>query len=195
VINTRAMRIWKRDASMLALVVTLLANAAPARAQDTEVAAGISWVWLQGDYGRWHTYPGWSLELARSVTPHVTIAGEVGGNTYSVEYSNGWSESHRIFIVMAGPRVNSSRDERVIGFVQVLSGVEHFSDNLHTPPELDFDTSSSGFAIQPGGGIDLKVSRRAAVRADLSDLVFEPWHSFYWRLPQWRLGLSGVFRW
>jgi hypothetical protein len=193
--NTWAVRTWKRTASILVLVVTLLASAASARAQDTEVAAGISWVWLQGDYGRWHTYQGWSLELARSVTPHLSVVGEAGGNYYSVDYSNGWSESHRVYTFTAGPRVNTSRNDKVIGFVQLLAGVTRVSSTLRNPPEPDFNGSSSGFAIQPGGGVDVKVARRAAVRADLSAVVADPWHSISWQLSLWRLGLSGVYRW
>jgi hypothetical protein len=59
------------------------------------------WVWLQGDYSRWYTYSGWSVELARSLTPRVTVAAEAGGNFYSTDYSNGWSESHRRYFPLS----------------------------------------------------------------------------------------------
>jgi hypothetical protein len=193
--NTLAMRIRKSAGSILVLVVTLVASAVSARAQDTEVAAGVSWVWLQGDYGRWHTYQGWSIELARFVTPHLSIAGEAGGSYYPVDYTNGWSESHRIYTFTAGPRVNTSRNDRVTGFVQLLAGVERSSYTLRTPPAPDFNGSATGFVIQPGGGVDVKVARRAAARADLSAVVADPWHSISWQLPLWRFGLSGVYRW
>jgi hypothetical protein len=195
--NTRAARIWKRCAAILVLVaVALLENAASACAQETQVAAGISWLWLQGDYARWHTYPGWSFGLARSVTPHVSIAGEANGNYYSPpDWSNGWSESHRSYTIAVGPKLNTSRNSRLIIFAQALAGIEASSSTLHTPPSPDFNGSSVGFVIQPGGGVDVQVARRVALRTGLDVVVVDPWSSISWQLAQWRLRLAAVYGW
>jgi hypothetical protein len=182
-------------ATPILVIVALLAPVASARAQDAEVAAGISWSWIEGDYARWHMYQGWSLEVARSLTPHLGITGEADGNYYSLDYSNGWSESHRVFIFAVGPKLTTSRNNRVIEFAQLLVGMEHFSATLHTPPDPDFNGSSSEFAIEPGGGVDVRLTRRVAVRARVAVAIADPWHATFWQLPLWRLGLSGVYKW
>ena len=120
---------------------------------------------------------------------------EVSGNYRAVDYSNGWSESHRAYVFAAGPKVVTSRRERLVAFGQVLVGVQRFNDTLHTPPAPDLNLSSSSFVIQPGGGVDVTVAPQVAVRVDISSVVADPWHSFSWQRPAWRLGLGGVYRW
>ena len=181
--------------TILVLLITLLVNPVSSQAQDTEVAGSLSCLWLQGDYARWLTYPGWSVDFAQGLAPHLSVAVEVGGNYRAVDYSNGWSESHRAYVFAAGPKVVTSRRERLVAFGQVLAGVQRFNDTLRTPPAPDFNLSSSSFVIQPGGGVDMTVARQVAARADISAVVADPWHSFSWQLLEWRLGIGGVYKW
>ena len=152
-------------------------------------------MWLQGDYGRWQLYKGWSAEVGKGVGPHLTLVGEMGGNRYSIDFTNGWSESHSIYTFTAGARVNTATRQRVIGFGQLLAGTVHVSANLHGPPEPDLNASSSSFFLQPGTGIDVTVTQSVAVRSALSVGIADPWHSLSWHLPMWRLGLSAVYKW
>jgi hypothetical protein len=190
-----SVQVGGRVARILLLVVTLMASAVSGHAQDNAVGAGFSAVWIEGDYGRWHTYPGWSVEGERALTPHLVIAAEADGNWYSIDYSNGASESHRAYLFAAGPRLTTSRQARVTGFAQIMAGVLHSSVTLRMPPFPDFNASGSSFAIQPGGGVDAQMTRRTAVRADVGVAVADPWHSFSWQFPVWRVGLLGIYRW
>src|SRR5258708_17089065 len=67
----------KTVTTILVVIITVLVNPASSEAQDTEVAGSLSWLWLQGDYARWLTYPGWSVDFARGLAPHVSVAVEV----------------------------------------------------------------------------------------------------------------------
>jgi len=185
----------KAVTTILVLVMTLLGSPASSEAQDTEVAGSLSWLWFRGDYARWLTYPGWSVDFAQGLTPHLSVAVEVGGNYRAVDYSNGWSESHRAYVFAAGPKVVTSTRERLVAFGQVLVGVQRFNDTIRTPPAPDFNSSSSSFVIHSGGGVDVTVARQVAVRVDISAVIGDPWHSLSWQRPEWRLGLGGVYRW
>jgi len=185
----------QRLASIFVACLILVANPTSSRAQSNEIGGGTSWAWIQGDYARWHTYQGWSFEVGRLLTPHFGIAGEVNGNRYSDVSPNGWSESHRVFTFVGGPRLRTSASDRVIGFAHLLAGIDRTSYTIHTPPAPDFNRSFSGFLIEPGGGVDVMVTRRLAVRSRLNVGVGDPWYAISWHAPLWRVGLSAVYKW
>ena len=181
--------------TLLITFAVLVALSGSLYGQQTEIAGGISWEWLQGDYGRWHLYNGWSAEAGRAVTAHLTLVGELGGNRYSTDSTNGWSESHSIYTFTAGARVNTATRQRVIGFGQMLAGAVRVSTNLHTPPGPDFNGSGSSFFLQPGAEIDITATQSLAVRSAISMGIADPWHSLSWHLPMWRLGAAAVYKW
>jgi hypothetical protein len=72
-----------------------------------------------------------------------------------------------------GPRFTFRRYERVVPFVHVLFGPAHISGELdHTAIFLPFGTvlpqgfskSDTALAVAPGGGVDLVLNSRIAVR-------------------------------
>ena len=64
---------------------------------------------------------------------------------------------------MAGPRVTIQR-RRLVPFSQILFGIGHGSDS-YFPSGTTYTTSASSFAYEPGGGLDINLSPRLAVRA------------------------------
>jgi peptidoglycan-associated lipoprotein len=68
-----------------------------------------------------------------------------------------------LMTVTAGPRI-SFPNHRVVPFGQVLIGFAHGSDS-YFPTSTSFSTSASSFAFTTGGGIDIHLNHRIAVRA------------------------------
>ena len=64
---------------------------------------------------------------------------------------------------LAGPRVTFER-HRVVPFGQVLFGAGHGS-NSYFPTATSFTTSATSFAYAAGGGVDINLTHRFAVRA------------------------------
>ena len=190
-----AMFFMERPPSLLLVVLALSVSATPARAQRTEVGGGVSWSWLQGDYGQWYTYQGWSLEAGRSITPHFSIIGRLNTDAYSDHFSNGSSDSYRNVALTGGPKLSTSPNGRVMAFAQLPVGIERRSYTLREVTVPDLHESSSGFGIEPGGGVDVKVVGPVAARAQLNAGVFEPWHPIFWRLARWQLAVGGVYKW
>lgn len=86
-----------------------------------------------------------------------------------------------------------ARGRSVIPFVQFLAGVAHSSDTLRNLPEPDLLIGSSAFAIQAGGGVDLRVSRHLLVRTSGNVRIDRPQYSIDWHYPEWKFDVGVAY--
>ena len=147
--------VWRLMAA--AMFVSL--GAIPAQAAEppaVDVAGG--YVFLAG-VGYGNTYPsGWLASVGVSVTPVVSVVGEIGGS-----YDNnpgiapGIPDLNASFYnFMGGPRVASHRNRAFTPFAQVLVGDIRVGNNL--------GGYVHNFSWQPGGGIDIALTRALGLR-------------------------------
>ena len=93
-----------------------------------------------------------------NLKPWLGIVGDVSGN-----YSTGSGVLGSTHNALAGPRFTGRPNGgRVNPFGQFLAGIQY--TNVHG---LGISESLVNFAIQPGGGVDIKLSDSLAVRMQL----------------------------
>ena len=140
--------------------------AAPALAQDAsraEASAGYS---SMRDYDGDATFPrGWFASLGADVAGPLAVVGDVSGSYKSMGGLD-VRVGVRIHTFMGGPRVRW-RGHRVAPYAQMLFGVARTATTFRLPEETLSDARHN-FAIAPGGGIDVQLSRRAAARVGTS---------------------------
>jgi hypothetical protein len=140
--------------------VALLLWGTPASAQAAsdppwQVATSYSFLQEQGLGGAPSTtYPkGWVASVDRRLGgSRLAVVGEVGGNYHT----NLVVETESLYGFLGGLRIDLVRFGPARVFVQGLVGLERFA-------EPGF--SERGVALQPGGGVDVAVTHRIAIRA------------------------------
>ena len=139
------------------LAAALVAIAAAAGAQETP-AAEVFGGYAYGGAGA----HGWDGSVAVNVRPWLGLVGDLGG-TYTSFDSADASERIRTHSFLFGPRVSMRRHARVTPFAHALLGAAH-TDSRARELGLDFHFTDTSFAAAVGGGLDVRVSRRVAVR-------------------------------
>lgn len=76
----------------------------------------------------------------------------------------------RVFNFLVGPQVKFTNSSRVEPFVRALAGVTHSRTRITTSGfgsgfDDEFSVNSTDFALALGGGLDVRVSDRVAIRA------------------------------
>ncbi len=146
----------------------LLCMAAPATAQEKvtgDIAGSYSLLYdkdlSDAGLGAWMPV-GWVVAGAVHLTSVVSVVGEVGGN-YKTITIEGIDVSTNVYSFMGGVRFGSRANPKMVPFGQVLIGgaraggsTEAFGTNV--------GASTTGFAIQPGAGVDVFVAPNIAVR-------------------------------
>jgi len=155
----------------IALCLFLLgATETPLFAADTpqfELAG--SYTFMQ-DTTRSDSFPaGWAISATGNVNSWIGVVTEVGGNhrscdncqrgPFATDRFRGTNLNVTVLTFMAGPRVASHANSLVTPFAQVLLGGSHIKGGLEWDGALN-----TGFTYQPGGGVDVRVTRNAAVR-------------------------------
>ena len=156
--------------------------AGPASAQTTptvQVSAGYQFLTLSFDGDGESLGKGWYGEVAGNVTPMFSAVFEVSGNYKSVSESltiNGvtstFDADFSVHQFLGGVRVSSRRNPSMVPFGQVLFGgvngsVEGSGSASVGGSELfsfSEDDSSTEFAMQIAGGLDLRVTDKAGIR-------------------------------
>jgi hypothetical protein len=101
---------------------------------------------------------GWMVSETANLKPWLGIVGDVSGN-----YSTGYGVLGSTHNALAGARFTGRPNGgRVNPFGQFLAGIQF--TNVHG---LGISESLVNFAIQPGGGVDIKLSDSLAVRMQL----------------------------
>jgi len=167
-----------RLVTSFALLSALLCMTAPAAAQETRsitVAAGATTLREQppGDFPAETYDTGWAFAVSGTFWKGLGGVFDFGAN----KKSNIVDEEQKLDYYLFGPRydITSSRWLRTYG--QVLFGRETF-----TEPGF----SERGFAIQPGGGVDVYAWRGIGARfqvdyriTDYDEARFKDWRVFF----------------
>jgi hypothetical protein len=148
---------------MMWLIFTILLVAGSAYAQDApraEVSMGYSFLRLGGTGGM--NQNGASLSIAGNVNRWFGIVGDFGGY-----HSSPFGASLNTYTFLAGPRFSLRRNDKVTPFAQVLVGGAHLAAGVD-----GFSASVTPFVMSAGGGIDLRISQRVALRPQVDYLYF-----------------------
>ena len=199
---------------MLPLVMAMIA-VSPAMAQETpKFEIGVNYSILSEQTIDQTLPVGWTVPVAYNFNDWLAIAGEVGAN-YRSDRIFGQGINIDVSTYMVGPKF-TKRGKNVTFFFQMLGGAARGAANLEINPlnfnlpnlnlpnlpnlnipnraldflDRDFSRSATQFALQPGGGIDVSVSGRVAIRfqGDYRAILSET------TLNQFRLGAGVVFK-
>lgn len=147
-----------RSLIVFALVPSLSGPAVAADTPKTDVAIGYS-ILRELDADVEQTSPlGWVAAVAGNINDWFAILGEVGGN-YKSFNAGGVDVDVKVHTFMAGARVADRRSAKATPFGQVLVGT-----GRGTGSALGISRSTTAFAIQPGGGVDIAVRPNVAIR-------------------------------
>jgi opacity protein-like surface antigen len=105
---------------------------------------------------------GFDASIAGNINSWFGVVADVGGQY--VRFSDeGFTEKVRSHSFMFGPRF-SLRKKRVVPFAQALFGVSNLKTETTEFGPL-FSFSDTGFAMALGGGVDVRLNNRLAIRA------------------------------
>ncbi len=151
------MRLRSAFVTGVSALVCSFALASPAAAQEEKGDVAFSYSLLH-DSDIEETFPaGWSLAVNGHLNPVFSLVGEVGGNYKTMDLL-GSDLNMSVHAFMGGIRFRNDRG-KLVPFAQVLAGMARASASY-----LGESENSSEFAIQPGGGVDFRVSERFGVR-------------------------------
>jgi len=128
----------------------------PATAQDTpkaEVFGGYSW-----SGGNFH---GWNASVTGNINQRLGIVADFSGH-YGSELGFVRVNQHAHSFLF-GPRV-SFRGKRLTPFVYGVFGATRFAESAVISGQ-HLSNVSNGFSLTVGGGLDVKVNERIAIRA------------------------------
>jgi hypothetical protein len=102
---------------------------------------------------------GWALSGARQVTPRIDLVGTISASHRGEDILGVNVASSSIHTFAGGPKYAWPARDRFTPFAQVLVGIATVSSSA-----FGIDTSSTGFALQPGFGVDVPVSKPVSLR-------------------------------
>ncbi len=165
----------KASSVRLFYIVTIftLDIASPAQAQGqppkAEIFGGYSYSSAtHGGVRERENINGWGVDLSGNFGKHLGITADIGGQ-YGKAYSG--QIAFRMYEFLFGPRL-SWRTRTLTGFAHVLAGAAH--TNAYDLPYKYFFLpypSDTRFAMGFGGGVDITVSKRIAIRAPQFDYI------------------------
>lgn len=144
----------------LALGVLIFAPAAAQEVPQAEVFGGYAYAG-EGTHG-------WNASVAGNVNSWLGLVGDFTGQ-YSRLAEPDVSERIRTHSFLFGPQL-SARGRRVTPFARALFGASHVRTRA-TEFGQNFAFSDTSFATALGGGLDVRLSRRVALRAVQLDYV------------------------
>ena len=89
----------------------------------------------------------------------LSIAGQFTG-----QHSGSSSDGLTLLTFLAGPRVEYAKN-RYVPYAQVLFGGARGSNSYFPTSPTNFETSATNWAFSPGGGLDINLTHRIAIRA------------------------------
>ena len=172
------------------LAIFSFALPAPAQTPRIDVSAGYSYLASSrtGSQG----LHGGNTSLAVGVTDWFGIAADFSGHGGSLPtFGLVPTATTRLFMFAAGPRFTYRGNARFRPYGQALFGVVHQSADVTFPPLGTISVSTNHFATLLGGGLDIEVSERVAVRLpDVNFLIYSPGRA----TSRLRIGAGIVFR-
>ena len=155
-------------------LVGALALALPiiAQAQDsprTEIFGGYSYIHLDEDLSNDRDLNGYNASVTQTIFKRwLAFKADFSGHFGDSAVTLGPGTDFKKFLFLFGPQFTLRRHERIQPFVHVLFGVSRIDLNNDTNG-LSFDDTA--FAMAAGGGVDVKVADRLAVRLFQADYV------------------------
>ena len=141
---------------------------------------------------------GVNLEYTRSITRHIGLTGDVSAHFHRETHSTGvgtFSSQRDQYFMLGGLQLRAGNEKRVQPFAQALFGVSLFrgftSDIRASGNVYTFDDATS-FAMALGGGLDVRVNKRIAVR--LIQVNYTPTFFGSGRQDNFRISTGIVFR-
>ena len=151
---------------LCALTVMVLSSASVAVAQTrNEQRIEISGAWALLHYERSiGTLPlGWRSSVGWAATPWLALVADVGANYKSVETPS--VELHeRDYVFLGGPTFMFDPASRIRLFAQLRLGLARTGTIIESASGPDLPTFSNHFTWQPGGGVDVMMADRWAIR-------------------------------
>jgi opacity protein-like surface antigen len=139
-----------------ALILLLsLSTVAQEETPKAELFGGYSWAGSN--------FHGWNASIAGNVNKWFGVVADFSGHYGGSIDVDGFDERQRAHSYHFGPRL-SVRRKRVTPFAQALFGASRLKTEL-TGFGQRFVFADTGFSFVLGGGLDIKVSERVAVRA------------------------------
>jgi hypothetical protein len=158
---------------LLVLVVVVTIHPASSRGQATdrsrEVDLAVTYLEQRSNItpGQFFWRQGGALEGSTEIYHGLEIAGSLSGS--EANNIQGTGVDLNAFTATFGPRYTwYPRGGNVSVFGQSLVGISH-AWNSRFPQATGAVSSSSTFALQAGGGVDVRISRRFSVRAIEAD--------------------------
>ena len=153
------------------IALTLLLLPLTAMAQETpkvELFGGYSYFRTEDD----RNLHGWNGSVAVNLNKWFGLVADVSGHYDSQRFrllsSNGDIFSLEHFNrhqVLIGPRFSLRKSKRVTPFAHALFGIARDHQKITVSPFFQtFEFSDTGFAMAVGGGLDVEISRRLALR-------------------------------
>ncbi|HKR02552.1 MAG TPA: outer membrane beta-barrel protein [Pyrinomonadaceae bacterium] len=140
---------------MIALLLLLRLQAAGQETPRVEVFGGYSYAG-----GNFH---GWNASVTGNVNDWFGVVADFSGHYGGSIDEDGFDERQRAHSYLFGPRV-SVRRKRVTPFAHALFGASKLETDLSGFGQRFF-FSDTGFSFVVGGGLDVRVNDRVAVRA------------------------------
>jgi hypothetical protein len=140
---------------------------------------------------------GWFFSGAANVTNWFGVAGEVSGAHKTSAASPGYKAKLGLYTMMGGPRF-FVQTGRIVPFAQFLVGAAHARSKVTFPFDLgggsEYTENDTEFAIQPGGGVTVLLTRHVAVRGalDFRQIYIDGLDD---RISEVRGGVGFVFGW
>jgi len=120
----------------------------------TQIFAGFSTEATRAPNGGCSLYDGWNASIARKFFWRVSLVADFGGH-YGRENE---VVDNSVHTFLFGPRV-TLHNGRIVPFVQTLFGVSHLRADAGGPV-----LGVNAFTLAAGGGVDLRINRRWAIR-------------------------------
>lgn len=141
---------------------------------------------------------GVNLEYTRNITRHIGLTGDASAHFHRETHSTGlstFSSQRDQYFILGGLQLKPGNEKRVQPFAQALFGVSLFrgftSDIRPSGNVYTYDDATS-FAMALGGGLDVRVSKRIAVRIIQAD--YTPTFFGSGRQDNFRISAGIVFR-
>lgn len=176
---------------MVLLAVLTCAVACPAMAQDTpavEVFGGYSYARIDGPtvFDSSLAFAGIFEEIAEVDTFntngfHVAVAQnlndwfggalEVSGHLGTPDVEDLVDADTSLYTVLFGPRFSFRKRKAIVPFAHVLVGVAHISATPKVDGIILPSSDETGFAAALGGGVDVALNNRVAIRVVQADYM------------------------
>lgn len=157
-----------------ALTLAALFSFTAAAQTDTpkvDVFAGYAFGSIDADLDRLAAH-GFGFSITGNINRYLGITGEYSYGRGNLDFQVGNTRidtNVNVNLFMAGPRLHA-RGERVTGFVHALFGGAHSSADV-SAPGVSVSSSGTNFAMAFGGGADINVSEKFAIRIIQADYI------------------------